>query len=91
MRTSNSDDSPIARLALSATEQSDADVEQLGNFLEDGIVAPLEVAALQKYPSGGGRRRMRIEVNPADLIRYNLGLPQVLQALRQASATLLAL
>ena len=31
---------------------------------------------------------MRVEVNPADLIRYNLGLPQVLQALRQASATL---
>ena len=30
---------PIARLALTATEQSDVDVEQLGNFLEDGIVA----------------------------------------------------
>ena len=90
VRTSNSDDSPIARLALSATEQSDADVEQLGNFLEDGIVAPLErvsgVAEISLY--GGGRREMRVEVNPADLIRYNLGLPQVLQALRQASATL---
>ena len=90
VRTSNSDDSPIARLALSATEQSDVDVEQLGNFLEDGIVAPLErvsgVAEIFLY--GGGRREMRVEVNPADLIRYNLGLPQVLQALRQASATL---
>ena len=90
VRTSNSDDSPIARLALTATEQSDVDVEQLGNFLEDGIVAPLErvsgVAEISLY--GGGRREMRVEVNPADLIRYNLGLPQVLQALRQASATL---
>jgi len=90
VRTSNSDDSPIARLALTATEQSDVDVEQLGNFLEDGIVAPLErvsgVAEISLY--GGGRREMRIEVNPGDLIRHNLGLPQVLQALRQASATL---
>ncbi len=90
VRTSNSDDSPIARLALTANEQSDVDVEQLGNFLEDGIVAPLErvsgVAEISLY--GGGRREMRVEVNPADLIRYNLGLPQVLQALRQASATL---
>ena len=90
VRTSNSDDSPIARLALTATEQSDVDVEQLGNFLEDGIVAPLErvsgVAEIFLY--GGGRREMRVEVNPDGLIRYNLGLPQVLQALRQASATL---
>ena len=31
---------------------------------------------------------MRVEINPNDLIRYNLGLPQILQALRQASATL---
>ena len=90
VRTSNSDDSPIARLALTATQESDVDVENLGNFLEDGIVAPLErvsgVAEIFLY--GGGRREMRVEINPNDLIRYNLGLPQVLQALRQASATL---
>jgi HAE1 family hydrophobic/amphiphilic exporter-1 len=81
---------PIARLSLTAAEGSDVDVEQLGNFLEDGIVAPLErvggVAEIFLY--GGGRREMRVEVNPNDLIRYNLSLPQVLQALRQASATL---
>ena len=90
VRTSNSDDSPIARLSLTAAEGSDVDVEQLGNFLEDGIVAPLErvggVAEIFLY--GGGRREMRVEVNSNDLIRYNLSLPQVLQALRQASATL---
>ena len=90
VRTSNSDDSPIARLALTATQDSGVDVEKLGNFLEDGIVAPLErvsgVAEIFLY--GGGRREMRVEINPNDLIRYNLGLPQILQALRQASATL---
>ncbi|MDA9931061.1 efflux RND transporter permease subunit [Alphaproteobacteria bacterium] len=41
VRTSNSDDSPIARLALVANPGVEVDLETLGNFLETQVVEPL--------------------------------------------------
>ena len=41
VRTSNSDDSPIARLALVGKPGKKVDLEGLGNFLETQIVEPL--------------------------------------------------
>ena len=38
VRTSNSDDSPIARLALVSNDGADVDLEGLGNFLQSQIV-----------------------------------------------------
>ena len=41
VRTSNSEDSPIARLALVAKDGFDVNLETLGQYLETDIVEPL--------------------------------------------------
>ncbi|NDA08507.1 MAG: efflux RND transporter permease subunit, partial [Alphaproteobacteria bacterium] len=93
VRTSNSDDSPIARLALTApaNEQgirADVDLENLGRFLQTGVVEPLlrvpGVAEVTKY--GGGDKVMRITVDLAKLELYQLDMARVLNSLKLATA-----
>ena len=49
VRTSNSDDSPIARLALVAKDGFDVNLEALGQYLDTNIVEPLSrTKAFQK-------------------------------------------
>ncbi len=95
VRTSNSDDSPIARLALTAPEndqgvRADVDLENLGRFLQTGVIEPLlrvpGVAEVTKY--GGGDKVMRVTVDLARLELYRLDMASVLNALRLATAQL---
>mgnify|MGYP001161251515 FL=1 len=87
VRTSNSDDSPIARMALISTIGEANDLEGLGNFLESDIVEPLGrvdgVAEVTVY--GGGNREMRIFIDPEKLVQYRLTLTEVIDALRSSS------
>ena len=87
VRTSNSDDSPIARLALAAKDGSDTNLEGLGNFLENQIVEPLGridgVSEVTYY--GGGSREMRVFIDPDKLVQYSLTLSEVIDALRSSS------
>ena len=88
VRTSNSDDSPIARLALISLD--DSDLEGLGSFLESGIVEPLGrvngVSEVSFY--GGGSREMRVFIDPEKLIQHELTLTEVIDALRSSSTML---
>jgi len=92
VRTSNSDDSPIARLALTALPGDKVDVEALGSFLDTEIVSRLErvpgVAEVGYY--GGGSQQMTIRIDPDKLVRYRLSIAEVVAALRQSSAVISA-
>ncbi len=86
VRTSNSDDSPIARLALVALDDDQnkdiPDVENLGGFLETGIKEPLSrvkgVAEVSGY--GGGDKELRLRLDPEKLSRYRLSVAEVLRS-----------
>ena len=88
VRTSNSDDSPIARLALVGADGEDVDLEGLGNFLETQIVEPLgRVNGISEITfNGGGSKEMRIFIDPAKLIQYRITLTEVIDALRTSSS-----
>ena len=88
VRTSNSDDSPIARLALVGADGKEVDLEGLGNFLETQIVEPLgRVNGVSEITfNGGGAKEMRIFIDPAKLIQYRITLTEVIDALRTSSS-----
>lgn len=92
VRTSNSDDSPIARLALTALPGQQIDVETLGSFVDNELVSRLErvpgVAEVTYF--GGGGRQMTIRIHPEKLVRFRLSISEVINALRQSSAVLSA-
>ena len=88
VRTSNSDDSPIARLALVGADGKQVDLEGLGNFLETQIVEPLgRVNGISEITfNGGGAKEMRIFIDPNKLTQYRITLTEVIDALRTSSS-----
>lgn len=88
VRTSNSDDSPIARLALVSNDGADVDLEGLGNFLQSQIVEPLgRVNGVAEITfNGGGNKEMRVFIDPAKLTQYRITLTEVIDALRTSSS-----
>ena len=88
VRTSNSDDSPIARLALVSRDGADVDLEGLGNFLQSQIVEPLgRVNGVAEITfNGGGNKEMRVFIDPAKLTQYRITLTEVIDALRTSSS-----
>jgi len=87
IRTSNSDDSPIARLALLARDGYKIDLESLGKFVESDIVQPLgrTKGVSEVTFNGGGKREMRILIDPEKMIRFKVTLSEVIDALRTSS------
>ncbi|MAJ35094.1 MAG: acriflavin resistance protein, partial [Candidatus Puniceispirillum sp. TMED52] len=93
VRTSNSDDSPIARLALTALKDNNvdvadaADIDALGRFLTTNIMDPLArvegVSDVFKY--GGNEFEMRVIIDPEKLALYRLNITTVINALRSAT------
>ena len=99
VRTSNSDDSPMARMALSvmspqgedgqAGQDVDApDLETLGQFVEAEVIAPLSrlEGVAEITFNGGGNFEMRVNVDADTLSRYQLSISEVLDALRGATS-----
>ena len=93
VRTSNSDDSPIARLALTVPEdasgkRADIDLENLGRFLQTSILDKLTrvsgVAEVGKY--GGGDSEMRVIIDVKKLAIFRLDISTVIEALRVATS-----
>jgi len=88
VRTSNSDDSPIARLALVSKDGANVNVETLGQYLDTNIVEPLSrvegIAEVDYY--GGSRREIRVLIDPNKLVQYKITLGEVLDALRTSSS-----
>ena len=88
VRTSNSEDSPIARLALVAKDGFDVNLETLGQYLETDIVEPLSrtTGISEIGYRGGGRYEMRVIINPDKLVQYKLTLSEIIEALRTSSS-----
>ena len=88
VRTSNSDDSPIARLALVPLEGEDINLETLGNFVRTQVVDPLtRTPGVSEITfNGGGRKQMRVIIDPEKLAFYRLSVSSVLDVLRSATS-----
>ena len=87
VRTSNSDDSPIARLAIMSSDGKEVDLESLGRFIETDVVNPLSRidGVAEVTFNGGGRREMRIIVDPVSMVRYKITINEIIDSLRSSS------
>lgn len=90
--TSGSEDNPIAWIVLRRAAGNDTPIHALGDYAEDVIQARIErvsgVSLVNVY--GGSEREMVIEVDPDRMARYGLTVTNVVQALRQANASISA-
>ncbi|MGC6517966.1 MAG: efflux RND transporter permease subunit [Candidatus Puniceispirillaceae bacterium] len=89
VRTSNSDDSPIARMALVSALGNDqpVDIENLGDFVRSQVVDPLSRinGVAEVTFNGGGAKQMRIIVDEDKLAAYQLTAQDVFSSLRNAT------
>ena len=87
VRTSNSDDSPIARLALVPKDGAEINVDNLGEFVRTQVVDPLSrVEGVAEVTfNGGGSKQMKVVVDDAKLAAYQLTVQDVLIALRNST------
>jgi HAE1 family hydrophobic/amphiphilic exporter-1 len=90
LNTSGSEDNPIAWFRVVRTEGNDKPIHTFGKFVEDVVQERLErvpgVGGVNVY--GGSRREMRVVIDPARMARYGLTVPQVVDKLRAANASI---
>ena len=90
INTSSSDDNPIAWFILTRVEGNERPIHTYGDFAEDVIRDRLErvrgVSRVNVY--GGSERELRVIVTPERMARYGLTVPQVVDALRAANASI---
>jgi len=91
-QTSGSEDNAIAWATIMRNEGNDAPIHTFGDFAEDYVKARLEripgIGEARIY--GGAEREMQVIVDPQLLAQYQLTVPDVLQALREANASISA-
>ena len=87
VQTSNSDDSPIARMALIAAEGQNVDLERLGSFVSSKVVDFLArtPGVSEITYNGGGKKQLRVIIDPEKLASYRLSTSVVLDSLRTAT------
>ena len=87
--TRGSEDLPIAIFALLRDKGNLRSMESYGEFVEDVVVDRLErVKGIAGVAfRGGSRREMRIIVHPEKMARYGLTVPNIVTAVRGASAS----
>lgn len=92
MRTSGSDDNPIAWFVLIKPANDVKDMHTFGDFAEDVIQDRLErvtgVSRVNVY--GGSEQHLEIVVNPESMARYGLTVTEVVSRLRAANASVSA-
>ncbi len=92
IRTSGTEDNPIAWFILRRKKGNTRPVHEFGDFAIDMIQDRIErvagVSRVNVY--GGSEREMRIIVDPQKMARYGLTVSQVVTALRQANASISA-
>jgi len=88
--TSDSDDSPIAWFIVTRVPGNERPIHTYGDFADDFIRDRLErvsgVSRVNVY--GGSERELRIIVDPQKMVRYGLTVPQVVDRLRAANASI---
>ena len=92
LRTSGSEDTPIAWFTISHIDDSPQPMHVYGDFVEDVVRDRLErvqgVSGVNVY--GGSEREMRVTVDPEKMSRYGLTVSGVVSTLRQANAAISA-
>lgn len=88
--TSGSDDNPIAWFIVTRVDGNTRPIHTYGDFADDVIRDRLErvngVSRVNVY--GGSERELRVVVDPERMARYRLTVPQVVDALRAANASI---
>jgi HAE1 family hydrophobic/amphiphilic exporter-1 len=92
VRTSNSDDSPIARMALVAEDGVEIDIDTLGQFVDTVILEPLSrISGIAEVTSrGGAAREIRIALDIDRVAEFGLSIAEVADAIRASSAEVTA-
>ena len=90
--TSGADDSPIAWVLLTAKEGNTREMPTYGDFVEDIIKDRIEriegVSAVNVF--GGVTRELQVVVDPRQLSRFDLTVPEVVRILRTENISLSA-
>ncbi|MEO1293367.1 MAG: efflux RND transporter permease subunit, partial [Pseudomonadota bacterium] len=90
--TSGSDDNPIAWIIMTREPGNTRPVEQYGDFVEDVVQERLErvegVARVNVF--GGVSRELQVLIDPEQLAKFRLTIPQVLDRLRSESVSVSA-
>jgi len=90
LNTSGSEDNPIAWFRIVRTEGNEKPIHTYGKFAEDVIQERIErvpgVGGVDIY--GGSQREMRIIIDPVRMARYGLTVPEVVDKLRAANASI---
>lgn len=92
VRTSNSDDSPIARMALVAQDGVEIDIDTLGQFVDTVVLEPLSrISGIAEVTSrGGAAREIRIALDIDRVAEFGLSIAEVADAIRASSAEVTA-
>ena len=93
VRTSNSDDSPISRLAMIKLPGSKVqDLGSLGDFVEYEIIEKLSrIEGVSEITFRGGQRKeLKVALDINKLAEYSISIPAVLESLRASSAQVTA-
>ena len=92
IRTRDSEDNPIAWFVVNKLPGNERDIQTYGAFLEDFLADRLEripgIALANIY--GGKRREIQVIVDPQKLARFGLAVPDVVNAMRNANASVSA-
>ena len=92
IRTSNSEDSPIARLAMVAKDGNIVDIDTLGEFVESVVIEPLSrIPGVAEISSrGGAKREIRISLDMEKLGDFGISIQEIIDAIRSSSAEVTA-
>ena len=92
VRTSNSEDSPIARMALVAKDDVDIDIDTLSEFVDTVILEPLSrIPGISEVTSrGGAKREIRIALDMDQVADFGLSVTEISDAIKASSAEVTA-
>ncbi len=90
--TAGSDDQPIAWFIITRLPGNDRDIATYFDFADEVLRERLErVSGVSRINIFGGRQReMRVVVDPVEMARYGLTIPDILRALRSANVSVSA-
>ena len=90
IRTSSSEDNPIGWYIIDRVDGNERPVHTFGTSVDDLVRERLErvqgVSRVNVY--GGSERELRVIVDPAKMARYGLTVPQVVDRMRAANASI---
>jgi len=92
IRTSGSEDNPIAWIVMLRDKGNSKPVHEYGDFMENTVQDRLErVPGVSRVDiHGGTAKQMEVIVNPEQMARYGLTVSNVLRTLRAANASMSA-